>query len=553
MATLSSFLGALCVIHLAVGCGQGTMERRAEGDIAIDASEWSAPSAAAIRDRAAAAPAPIVWRGCGGEFECAYFQVPHDYTDPSGPTLRLALTRLPARDRARRIGSLFVNFGGPGSPAVSILRSVAGAYLGAKNPRFDIVGVDPRGTGETEGAIGCEVDPELLGPDAQPFFTADDLDLDLAALEARAQGYVDACLTNNDPDDLLQASTANTARDLDAVRAALGEERLSYLGLSYGSVLGATYAALFPDNYRALVLDGGLDVDAYTNDRELPLGSELERREAFERALERFFQACAADQAACSSFGGDDPARAFEELVAEADRNPIPSAGPDPRPIDGDDVRVATVNALYRKQSWRALAAALADARLGDGTSLRRFANHYYGRRDDGSHDPSYDSFVILTALESRADRDTSDAALLTRNELTWQAHPRLGWGSADWELIEGLFPLRARNTFRGPFRLPPEAAPVLVVGTTFDPATPYGQAERLVAQLENARLLTLNGDGHTAYGDNSPCIDAAVEAYLADGTLPELGAECEQNAAFGATAGAAATAHGAAAAPVLH
>lgn len=486
---------------------------------------------------ASEAPQVITWTSCAVDvaaqgFECGYLDVPRDYAEPGSPTIRLAITRLPARDPSQRIGSLFMNFGGPGLSTVFMLQSGAAGYFGLQNPRFDIVGVDPRGTGATQGAVNCQANPELLGPDAQPFFSEEALDL--SALRMRAQLYVDLCLENNDLDILAHATTANTARDMDSVRVALAEEQLTYLGFSYGTLLGATYAALFPDRYRAMVLDGAVDAVAIMNDVEIPPDSPLSQAAAFERALDRFFAACAADQTACSGFGGDDPARAFDALLARAAETPIPTTIERPS-IGADDLRMAMLSGLYSKQSWLALASALAQADSGDGGPILAFADGYYGRRSDGTYDASYDSFVVLSALEAHAERDTSDDALRRTNAETWQASPHFGWGAADWQLIVGSFPLRAAGSFRGSFELPSDAAPVLVVGTTFDPATPYAGAEALVAELENARLLTMDGDGHTAYGDNSTCIDVAVENYLAQLTLTPPGTRCDQNVPFAA------------------
>jgi pimeloyl-ACP methyl ester carboxylesterase len=518
----------ICPLVLLAACG-----RLPDDQSDVDAPAGAPPPAVIVeapplrRAPAARTEAVLDWQPCAEGFQCATLEVPRDYAQPEGPTLKVAITRLPARLPARRAGALFLNFGGPGSSTLSILQSGAGAFIGARNPTFDIVGVDPRGTGQTEGAVDCRVDQELDGPNAQPFFTPETLDLE--ALQERSERYIEACVANNDLDLLAYASTANTARDMDAVRSALGDEKLNYLGYSYGTVLGATYASLFPHNYRAMVLDGAVDPDAYMNGSRAE-DPALDQLAAFERALGRFFQACAADQKACSEFGGSDPERAFDDLVARAHATPIP-AGELP-PVDGDDILTAMVASLYSKAQWQPFAAALAEAQAGDATLLREIADGFYDRAPDGSYEPSTDRLFALQVIESSA-APTELETVLARGDESFLRYEHVWWGNAYSELLVDGFPVRAQGVFRGPFRVPADAAPILVVGTTFDPATPYANAERLVSQLDNARLLTMNGDGHGAYLFNSRCIDGAVENYLARGLLPAIGSECQQEVPF--------------------
>ena len=218
--------------------------------------------------------------------------------------------------------------------------------------------------------------------------------------------------------------------------------------------------------------------------------------------------------------------------MAQADASPIAATGDDPRPVDGDDIIWAAGGVVYAKQLWPSLAQALVAARDGDGTPIRELVNGSYGRNPDGSYDPGLDRYFALSAIEQRYT--SSDVE-------TYVAIGQAGWGMFDhafWntgyaELPLGLFPIRAQGVFRGPFRASASAPTILVVGTTYDPATPYREAIRLVTQLRNARLLTMQGDGHTAYGGNSACIDAAVEAYLNQGTVPAAGTVCQQEVPF--------------------
>ncbi|HMJ50416.1 MAG TPA: alpha/beta hydrolase [Polyangiaceae bacterium] len=503
---------------------EGVRARR--DDSALSAELDRSLPASPDLDVVGAVPIPaLAWTDCGDGFQCATAAVPRDYSRPRGPTTNLAVTRLPARNASQRIGSLFVNFGGPGGTAVDTLHAFGALLFESLNERFDIVGFDPRGVGQSESPIDCQVNQETQGIYAQPFTTPQRLQ----GFVARARNFVDACVRNNSETTLRFASTANVARDMDALRAAVGDAKLSYLGFSFGTFLGATYASLFPGNYRALVLDGALDADQYIN---RPSEHLLVQTSGFERALDRFFEACAANQTACVGFGGSDPHAAFDDLVARADAAPIPATGDDPRPIDGDDIIWVAGNAIYAKQLWPALARALVAARDGDGTLVRQRANNSYGRNPDGSYDPGLDRYFALSAVEQRYPSSDVET-YLGAGQAAWEMFDHAFWNSGYSELPIGLFPIHAQGVFRGPFRASTSAPAILVIGTTYDPATPYREAIRLATQLRNARLLTMQGDGHTAYGGNSACIDAAVDAYLNQGTVPAAGAACQQEVPF--------------------
>jgi pimeloyl-ACP methyl ester carboxylesterase len=498
------------------------------------------PVARAAAAPDSSAPAPVVphlaWRACGttpagvaAGVQCAAAVLPLDYGVPRGVQVHIAVAKVPARDRAHRIGSLFFNLGGPGAPAVDFLQSSGPGVFGALNQRFDIVGFDPRGVGQSSPAIDCRVDQQTEGIYSQPFPTP--RTLDVRAFAAKTRAYVDSCLKNNGP-YLAHVSTANVARDLDALRAAVGDRRLTYLGFSYGTFLGATYAALFPDRYRALVLDGPVDAESYLHD---PLGLSAAQTAAFEAALHRFLAACAADQTACSGFGGAHPDAAFDALIRAAQARPVPASGyaPDPRAVTGDDIRAATVQLLYAKQVWGVLGLALARAARGDGTTIRAVVDQlFYQRRADGTFDPATDRYFTISAADQRYPRGSLQP-YLARGAASWAAYPHFWWNSGYSEAGFALWPDRDPDAYDGPVTLPASAPTPLVVATTHDPATPYPGALHLLAELRNARLLTMDGDGHTAYGGNSGCIDAAVDAYLTAGTLPAPGTVCPQQVPF--------------------
>jgi len=481
---------------------------------------------------ALASHVPLRWKACGktGAVECATVTVPRDYRNWGGTKWKLAIARSPATDRANRIGSLFFNFGGPGAPAVEYLEAFGADLLPALNTRFDIIAMDPRGVGRSSPSIDCAVNQEEQGIYSQPFATP--FNTEIGDLVAKVRSYLDLCIQRNGTEVFKYVSTADVARDINNVREYLGEDEISFLGYSYGTFLGATFGAMFPDRYRALVLDGAVDADTYIND---PMQWLAEQTVAFERGLGRFFQACAADQVACSGFGGTDPWSAYDELIDQANATPIPATGyaPDPRPIDGDDINAAALATLYAKQLWGTLAAALADAAAGDGTAIRRLVNEFFYGRDPetGAFDPVTDRYFTLSATEQRYPRDI--ATYVEAGDESWGLSEHFSLNNGLVELNWALFPVRARNPFHGPFRIPSDATTALVVGTRYDTATPYRSAIRLVRQLRNARLLTMIGDGHTAYGGNSACIDAAVEAYLFTLTLPAEGTKCRQEVPF--------------------
>jgi pimeloyl-ACP methyl ester carboxylesterase len=490
------------------------------GAVMLTGSVAVAPSALA----APVAPRALQWRSCGGGFQCARISVPRDYARPRGVRLRLPVVRLPARRSSGRIGSLFINFGGPGDATTQTLRGIGRNAFRRLNQRYDIIGLDPRGTGGTD-AIDCKANPETTGQIAQPFPRPTTVQRDV--LIAGYRTYIRRCLALN-PRILPYVTTANTARDMDRVREALGEPAIAYLGFSYGTFLGTTYESMFPGRVARFVLDGAVDPDAYMR---RPVEFAREQTGGFETALGRFFQACAAHRSACR-FGGDDPWGAFDRLVAAMNTSPLPVRGSDPRRADGDDMLIGAAAALYAKAAWPLLAQALAQAARGDGTGARRLADQLYLRRPDGTYDPLNDRFFAIASLEPTFARSLGD--YLRRGADDFALFPHFWWNSGYYELAARLWPVQPRGTYRGPFSAPASAPPTLVVGTTYDPATPYADAVRLTARLGNARLLTMRGDGHGAYLlGGSPCIDRTVEAYLVAGAVPAAGAACAQRVRF--------------------
>lgn len=471
---------------------------------------------AAAQAKVVPAGKPLDWQACEGVpgWECATASVPKVYGGNAGK-FNLAVTRWPAADQANKIGPLFVNYGGPGGGAVETTQNNEGLWA-AFHEKFDIVAFDPRGTGLTSQAIDCQANQQTEGVYSQPFFEPGD---DLAAYLQRIKGYFAKCTANN-PGVLPYTSTANYARDMDALRRSFGAKKLNYFGFSYGTFIGQTYATLFPEHYRALVIDGVVDPDAYINH---PMRHLRVQTAAFERALDRFMQACAARQDFCT-FGGDDPLLAYDKLVEQANENPIPAG--DNQPVTGDDINNVMITLLYSKFNWELGAEALNEAAEGDASFFAFLIDVLYEPDENGHYDPGNDRYLLLSA-EQKYPNDLK--TYVDACEESWQSFEHFWFNAGCVELYWRAIPVKAQGAFYGPFRVPESANTILAVGTRYDPATPYREAKAAVRQLGNARLLTMNGDGHTAYQNGSPCADAAIEAYVISLTLPAPGTQCDQ------------------------
>lgn len=449
------------------------------------------------------------WEPCGPD-ECARLLVPVDYDDPDGETLELALLRVPAR--GDRVGSLVINPGGPGSSGVEY--AAAREYVVSESvmDRFDLVGFDPRGVGDS-APVQCGTDADLdalVASDATP--DSPDEERQLVDLTAN---FVAAC-TAPVPGLLEHMSTANSARDMDVLRGALGESQLDYLGVSYGTHLGATYAALFPQNVGRFVLDGPLP-GTLTAEQVT-----LEQGRGFEDALGRFVDDCLGRDD-CPFTG--DRASALAELrgwLDALDARPA-STGDPARPLTEGAATYAILMMMYSPEGdWPLLRGALADLRDGSGASLQQLLDARMRRDSTGTY--ANNANEVFYAV-SCVDRPVSGGAESARRlAVEWARElPFLGeylaWGNlpcATWPV-----PTVPPSLPSGP--LPP----MLVVATTHDPATPLPWGQVLVEQVGNATLLIRDGDGHTAYREGSDCIDEAVDDFLFDGVLPATGTVC--------------------------
>ncbi len=456
----------------------------------------------------------LTWTDCGPSFECSTLAVPLDYIHPAGRQISIALVRMPAADPAKRIGALVVNPGGPGGSGVEFVESSAeGLFSQDLRDHFDIVGFDPRGVGQST-PVECVDGPgldRLNALDPTP-----DTPGERQVLIDGAQEFVAACAKNSG--DLLPfMSTADAARDMDQLRDALGEERLTYLGFSYGTYLGTVYADLFPTRVRAMVLDGAID----------PAQTFDQRNEAqaagFARALDAFLDDCKA-RPACPFYNGGKPADAFDALMRRIDSGALPAvAVADKRPVGPGEAFTGVLAALYAQSSWPVLAQGLALAQRGDGSILLLLADSYNQRQADGTYKNVVAANNAVNCLDYVVP--TTVAAYDAMVPVLERVAPRFGAAIAYSGLPCAFWPVH-------PARVPGAitaagAPPILVVGTTGDPATPYQWAVNLAGELESGVLLTRKGEGHTAYGE-SPCIEGHVDRYLISLEVPPPDTTCK-------------------------
>ena len=455
----------------------------------------------------------LAWSSCEDGDECATLTVPIDYAHPGAGSIDLALLRVPAARPDERVGSLVVNPGGPGAPGTDYAAAAGQVFRQPLLDHFDIVGFDPRGTGDSD-PVDCISDSELdtfLAADPVPDDAAETTDL-VSSLRDFYQGCVD------NSDALVgHVTTVEAARDMDVLRAALGESTLTYLGASYGTKLGATYADLFPDKAGRLVLDGAVDVAL--GSRELALGQAA----GFERALRSYVQNCVDQTEGC--FLGDSVEQGLARITAfldQVDGTPLPTS--DGRELAIGNAFYGIVAPLYNRDYWFLLSQALTEAFDGNGTTLMQLSDLYASRGSDGSYtDNSAEAIYAINCLD--------DPYFITPAEVPAQipafekASPTFGDVFA-WGLVacDGI---QVKATEKDADITAAGAPPIVVVGTTRDPATPYEWAVSLADELESGVLVSRDGDGHTGYNSGNACVDEAIESYLIDGTVPQDGLQC--------------------------
>ena len=455
-------------------------------------------------------PGTIAWSECGEGLECGTLAVPLDHAAPAGAQMQLALTRHLARTDDERIGSLLVNPGGPGVSGLFLAEIAESFYGDDLLDRFDIVAFDPRGVGKSTPTIDC-ID------DYDPYFSLDptpDTDTEREALADASQAFADACAEKVGTDVLAHTNTVDAARDLDLIRRALGEDRISFFGFSYGSELGAVWATLFPDTVRAAVLDGAADPTAGF------VESGLQQSLGFENTLATFLQQCSEDSD-CAFHNDGDAEGAFDALMLTLDETPAPSE--DGRPDTNLQVAVSgVIQAMYSDQLWPDLAQALADAQNGDGAGLLALYDQYYGRGFDGTYENSLEAFQSIYCMDT-VERPTVAEDDAVGPEFQAVA-PRISPGTTGSYFCT-FFPESTDPwvaiTGRG-------AGPILVMGTTGDSATPLAGTRVMADSLEDGRLVVVTANQHTGYSANA-CAADTIEEYLIDpvGSAPTDGAEC--------------------------
>ncbi len=453
----------------------------------------------------------IDWEQCGDN-QCGVLEVPIDYRDAAGETMGLALVKVPATDPDARIGSLVVNPGGPGASGVSYAEAADTVFRTPLREHFDVVGFDPRGTGASN-PVDCLSDEEMTA------FLALDPDPDDAAEEQALLGgltsFFEGCVASSDA-LIGHVTTAEAARDMDVLRAALGESTLTYFGASYGTKLGATYAELFPDKVGRLVLDGAVDVGLPS--REQSLG----QAGGFEVALRAFVDNCVGTTDSCFLGDSVDAGLAtIKGLLDQIDADPLPTS--DGRELSVGSAFYGVVTPLYNRDFWYLLSQGLSTALKGDGTTLMLLADAYASRQGGQYLDNSTEAIYAINCLDDpyAIEPGQVEAQVPAFEEVSPTFGRLFAWGLVNCrgiqvESSEPALDIRGEG-----------AAPILVVGTTRDPATPYEWAVGLADQLASGVLLSRDGDGHTAYNSDNACIDTAIEDYLIDGTVPPDGTDC--------------------------
>jgi pimeloyl-ACP methyl ester carboxylesterase len=453
----------------------------------------------------------ITWTPCrNGAVQCATLEVPLDVAHPDGERISLALARRPAS--GKRIGVLLTNPGGPGASGIQFLEDAAGVFRPEILRRFDIVSWDPRGVGSS-APIRC-----LDNLDA--FYAVDRTPENAEAVArnvAVAREFVASCKQRSGH-ELGDVSTSAGVRDMDAIRAAIGEARISYMGFSYGTFLGARYADAYPQHVRTMVLDGAVDPSL-----SYAAGTIAQAR-GFEELLAAFFAWCRQDPR-CGFARGGDPADAFDRLERVVAAEPTPgTVNGEERTLGPGEFDIAVATGLYAgRAGFPVLADALVDTARGSGDQMLVLADEYTERQPGGKYSNLTAAFYATSCVDGPSARTVADVQRLA--DRAARVAPHFGAPSAWLGLPCTFWPVPPRDK---PAAVHAEGAPpLLVVGTTHDPATPYAWAQSLAAQLRTGHLLTFEGDGHTAYARGSSCIDDAVDDYLLAGTVPAEGTRC--------------------------
>jgi pimeloyl-ACP methyl ester carboxylesterase len=452
------------------------------------------------------------WKPCRDDEQCARLTVPLDYAKPEGRTITLSVLMVPANDTNRRLGSLVVNPGGPGGSGVDFVAAERAAYFGEELRRaFDIVGFDPRGVGGST-PLHCASDAQL------DTLVESDPDPDTPAEVRYADGLLRAlgrgCLRRSG-DLARHMSTLEVAKDLDILRSALGDQKLVYFGASYGTFIGATYADLFPRRVGRMVLDGALDPSLST------VELNLVQARGFEVALRAYVGACVERRGCFLGSTVDQGTARIRSFLDQVETEPLGTNSQ--RDLTVGTAMYGIWQSLYDKRYWKVLDEALQRAFRGDGSVLLALADAYTERGPRGYLSNSLEVLYAVNCLDHPDSIPSSEVArYLPRFE---KVSPTFGAsfaytlsGCSSWPVKTGRVPrpLHAAG-----------APPILVVGTTRDPATPLTWARALAEELDSGILVKRDGDGHTGYNSGNDCVDTTVESYLVAGKVPDGEVDC--------------------------
>jgi pimeloyl-ACP methyl ester carboxylesterase len=465
---------------------------------------------------------PIRWAPCKSanpqvpvppNAECGKLSVPVDYTKPDGEVAQLAMIRFKAT--GDKIGSLVINPGGPGESGVESAASLVGSMPPSVLERFDLVGFDPRGVAGSTPAVWCnsDADNDRLRADPQVDYSPKGIEY----IDGQTKEFVQRCADKSSKEFLANVGTANVVKDLDAIRAAVGDDKLTFLGYSYGTRIGGAYAEEFPQKVRAMVLDGAIDPNAD------PIEANLRQTAAFQKAFDDYAADCAKDPT-CPL--GTDPAKAtdvYKSMVEPLVEKPAETK--DPRGLAYSDAIVGTILPLYSPALWPQLTEGLNELRFGRGDGLLRLSDVYMHRDAYGHYDNAVDARVAVNCVDKPPETDK--AKLVEKDRLSREAAPFMSYGK-----FTGYAPMDTCAFWPvPPTTVPHEISvkglpPTLVISTTNDPATPYQAGVDLAKQL-GGTLVTFEGTQHTVAFQGNQCIDDIVATYLIDVKVPPADTRC--------------------------
>ncbi len=449
----------------------------------------------------------IDWKSCNRDFQCATLAVPIDYTKLSTGTFEIALLKYEART-SKKLGSLIVNPGGPGGSGVDYAYAAEYIFSSAILDRYDIVGFDPRGVSRS-APIRCLSDKELdanNNSDSKP-----DNEAEFQQILQDTKKYVEKCKDKNKY--LTSYSTANVARDLDILRESLGDKQLNYMGKSYGTYLGTLYAQFFPEKVGRVVLDGAVD-PSISNFQQT-----LTQAIGFDQAFNSFAADCNKRKNCTLPEKKGAAVAEMQALFSQAANKPLPTKKKSGRTLSESMMVLGTASAMYDSQTgWPQLRKAIAEAQRGYGNTFLKLADEYTGRQNDGSYpNNEFDSGAVIDCLDFNEPRSVQR---IRRDAKSFESKaplfgPYLAYGGVTCKFFNQDSEVTIEPTAT--------ANPVIVIGTTGDPATPYEWAQGLNEILTNSRLISLTGEGHTGQGHGNRCVDSQVDAYYLKNKTPPI------------------------------